>query len=158
MAKRTLRHQHVITGIDLRGKVDSVYVRCFCGKEELVALWWTAPPRGWNKEQWNRGARWAAQILAESVYVVAAYTPPKIKEAHLHLSDDLYLIQKFNLKLQPVIEMKNSKEVTTWACGQVYKTPNGLNAVNLDRRVSGFESPLLALEAWKKKFFKEVNK
>lgn len=45
---------HRVSQIEYRGKTDSVYVTCGCGKVECFATWWDQPPKGWSKRQWPR--------------------------------------------------------------------------------------------------------
>lgn len=57
------RHTHVIFDFEHRGKADSFYGRCHCGKEELFATWWPNPPKGWSKKQWQFAVIGASLIL-----------------------------------------------------------------------------------------------
>ncbi len=46
------QHTHVVTAIELRGKSDSVVVKCGCGFEDVFGSWYTRPVGGWAAEQW----------------------------------------------------------------------------------------------------------
>lgn len=39
-----LGSKHAIEKIEYRGKTDSWYVVCACGKSEIIASWWLEPP------------------------------------------------------------------------------------------------------------------
>lgn len=49
-----MRHTHRASSIEYRGKADSVYITCWCGKVEFAALWYETAPKGWSRRQWPK--------------------------------------------------------------------------------------------------------
>lgn len=74
------RHTHVIFNFIHRGKSDSFYGRCHCGKEELFATWWPNPPKGWSKKQWQFAVIGATLILRGLWDARSQYSDEELKK------------------------------------------------------------------------------
>jgi hypothetical protein len=48
-----MKHKHVMSIIEYRGKPDSVYVICDCGHVDCIPDWWEKCPRDWKKSFWK---------------------------------------------------------------------------------------------------------
>lgn len=57
---------HVPTQITFRGKPDSFFMACSCGKIECVGTWWKSPPPGWVCHNWAELLK-AGECLIKSV-------------------------------------------------------------------------------------------
>lgn len=70
---------HRASTIILRGKPDSVYIDCYCGKKECVGVWFTKAPPNWNSTEWEK-LRQAIMLFLEYGADVSTATPADLDE------------------------------------------------------------------------------